>query len=154
MEILMKNTVRPVIKALFMVTQIGISMLVPIFLCLFFGRFLDERFGTGCWFLIFLFLGIAAAFRNIFHLLKPFFAADLEREKQQQAYLSDGAKEQFPASKEEQASGVLLRRSREKFYRESAEERERQNKEEKAVVSPEEEFDAWRRRKDPDRNSR
>ena len=150
----MKNTSRPVLKALFMVTQIGISMLVPIFLCLFFGRWLDEKLGTGCWFLIFLFLGIAAAFRNIFHLLKPFFEADLEREKKQHAYLSDEMKEVSPTSREEQVSGVLLRRNREKLYKESAEKRERQNREEKAVVSPEEEFDAWRRRKDPDRNSR
>ena len=54
------------IKALLMISQIGISMIVPIFLAAFIGNWLDAKFGTGFFFLIFLLLGILAAFRNIF----------------------------------------------------------------------------------------
>lgn len=72
-----------------MVSQIGISMLVPIFLSIWIGSFLDERFGTEYWFLIFLALGIAASFRNVYKLTKPFYAADLKREQKEQAYWDD-----------------------------------------------------------------
>lgn len=59
------------IKALLMISQIGISMIVPIFLAAFIGNWLDAKFGTGFFFLIFLLLGILAAFRNIYKLTKP-----------------------------------------------------------------------------------
>lgn len=39
-------------KALSMLTQVGISMLVPIFLCLWAGKSLDKAFDTGILFLI------------------------------------------------------------------------------------------------------
>ena len=74
------------IKALLMISQIGISMIVPIFLAAFIGNWLDAKFGTGFFFLIFLLLGILAAFRNIYKLTKPFYAEDLKRERQEQAY--------------------------------------------------------------------
>lgn len=77
---------RPVIKALLMISQIGISMIVPIFLGAFLGYQLDRWLGTGFFFLVFLFFGILAAFRNIYKLMKPFYAEDLKREQQQQAY--------------------------------------------------------------------
>ena len=80
---------RPVIKALLMISQIGISMIVPIFLGAFLGYQLDRWLGTGFFFLVFLFFGILAAFRNIYKLTKPFYAEDLKREQQQQAYWED-----------------------------------------------------------------
>lgn len=69
-----------------MVTQIGISMIVPIFLGVFLGYRLDRWLGTGFFFLVFLLLGILAAFRNIYKLTKPFYAEDLKREREEQAY--------------------------------------------------------------------
>lgn len=76
-----------VIKALMLVSQLGISMMVPIFLCVFAGSFLDKKAGTSCFFSIFLFLGIAAAFRNVYYLLKPFYAKDKAREDAELAYI-------------------------------------------------------------------
>lgn len=73
-------------KSILMVTQIGISMLAPIFLGGVFGYWLDHLSGTGFWFLVFLLLGFLAAFRNVYKLTKPFYAADLAREKQELAY--------------------------------------------------------------------
>ena len=69
-----------VIKALMLVTQLGISMMVPIFLCVLAGGFIDKKAGTGWVMPVFLLLGIAAAFRNVYYLLKPFYAKDKERE--------------------------------------------------------------------------
>ncbi|HCX65052.1 MAG TPA: F0F1 ATP synthase subunit [Eubacteriaceae bacterium] len=50
-----------------LITQLGISMIVPIIGCFLLGRFLDEKFGTGNLFLIvFTAMGVMAAFRNLF----------------------------------------------------------------------------------------
>ena len=68
-----------VIKALMLVTQLGISMMVPIFLCVLVGGFIDKKAGTGWGMPVFLFLGMVAAFRNVYLLLKPFYAKDKER---------------------------------------------------------------------------
>lgn len=81
----MKNN--KVVKALILVTQLGISMMVPILLCVFVGNFIDQKAGTGYFLLVFLFLGIAAAFRNVYYLLKPFYAKDKMREDAELAYI-------------------------------------------------------------------
>lgn len=76
-----------VIKALLLVTQLGISMMVPMFLCVFAGRLIDQKAGTGFFLPVLLLLGMAAAFRNVYYLLKPFYAKDKEREDAQLAYI-------------------------------------------------------------------
>ncbi|MBR2408022.1 MAG: AtpZ/AtpI family protein [Lachnospiraceae bacterium] len=76
-----------VIKALMLVTQLGVSMMVPIFLCVLAGSFIDKKAGTGFFLPLFLFLGIAAAFRNVYYLLKPFYAKDKAREDAELAYI-------------------------------------------------------------------
>ncbi len=76
-----------VIKALMLVTQLGISMMVPIFLCVLVGGVIDKKAGTGWGMPVFLFLGMAAAFRNVYLLLKPFYAKDKEREDAELAYI-------------------------------------------------------------------
>ncbi len=62
---------REILRALAMVSQLGISMIVPIVLCLFLGRWLDQLLGTDFLVLIFIILGILAAYRNLFVLMKP-----------------------------------------------------------------------------------
>ncbi len=52
-----------------MITQIGISMLAPIILCVFFGVWLDETWGWHT-VLPLLILGILAGCRNCYLLLK------------------------------------------------------------------------------------
>lgn len=83
---LKENGKGSVIKGLLMITQIGISMIVPIFLGAFFGHLLDGWLKTSFFFLVFLLFGILAAFRNIYRLTKPFYAEDIKREQQEQAY--------------------------------------------------------------------
>lgn len=55
------------LKHLALVSQIGLLMAIPIFLCIFAGQWLDEKIGTnGVFLIIFMILGVLAAFRNLF----------------------------------------------------------------------------------------
>ncbi len=70
----MKDTTKESSKALALFTQLAISMIVPIFLCLLLGRWLDNIFHTGgILLIIFLILGIAAGFRSIYYLVRSFW---------------------------------------------------------------------------------
>lgn len=65
---------REIIKALSLVTQIGMSMIMPIIMCLFVGIFLDKLVGTAPLFiLIFVFLGVGGGFRNVYIMTKSFY---------------------------------------------------------------------------------
>ena len=78
-----------IVKGLMMVSQISISMLVPIFLCLFLGNFLNEKCNTVYFVPVFLFLGIAASIRNVYILTKSFYAKDKKREDEELAYIEN-----------------------------------------------------------------
>ena len=60
---------REVFRTLSLVTQLGIHIMVPVFLCLFIGIWIDKKFGTST-VLIFLVLGILAGGRNAYILAK------------------------------------------------------------------------------------
>ena len=52
----------------------GIAMVLAIFGCLYFGSFLDRVFETGFKLtFVFLLIGIIAAFRNLFLVIKKYF---------------------------------------------------------------------------------
>lgn len=59
----------PVIRMLSMITQIGITMLTSIFLCMFLGLWIDNKFSTNL-FLPFLILGILGGIRGVYALIK------------------------------------------------------------------------------------
>ncbi len=55
------------LRSLSMVSSMGISVVLAIAIGVWFGLTLDEWFGTKPWFFyIFLFIGIAAGFKNIY----------------------------------------------------------------------------------------
>ncbi|MEK6655111.1 MAG: AtpZ/AtpI family protein [Thermodesulfobacteriota bacterium] len=55
-------------------SSIGISMALAIFGCFFLGTWLDRKLGTEPYFtFLFLLIGIAAGFRNIYVLMKRYF---------------------------------------------------------------------------------
>jgi ATP synthase protein I len=55
-------------------SSIGIAMVLAIFGCLFLGSWLDRKLGTEPYFtLLFLVIGIAAGFRNVYVLIKKSF---------------------------------------------------------------------------------
>lgn len=57
---------KEVYRSLTLITQFGINMLVPIFICTFIGIFLDNKFGTSFIVIIMFFLGAAAGARNVY----------------------------------------------------------------------------------------
>ncbi|MBR1442391.1 MAG: AtpZ/AtpI family protein [Firmicutes bacterium] len=60
-------------KAIGMIMQIGISMFVPIFICVLIGVQIDKWADTSPLFLgIFIFLGVGAAFRTLYMMTKDF----------------------------------------------------------------------------------
>lgn len=76
------------LKALAMLTQVAITMIVPIGLGLFTGAFLDKKLETAPIFLIlFILLGIGAGFRNIYHLTKKFIHSPSESNLNQERTL-------------------------------------------------------------------
>ncbi|RRD94477.1 AtpZ/AtpI family protein [Clostridiales bacterium COT073_COT-073] len=80
---------RDSLKALAMLTQMGITMIVPIGLGLFAGAFLDRKLGTAPIFLIiFIVLGIAAGFRNIYQMTRKFMKTPAESVLKQEETLN------------------------------------------------------------------
>lgn len=72
---------KEVFRNLALVTQLGISVMVPVFLCLFIGNWVDKKFEIST-ILIFLLLGILAGGRNAYILAKGAIMSD-EREKRE-----------------------------------------------------------------------
>ncbi|MDD5934005.1 MAG: AtpZ/AtpI family protein [Clostridiales bacterium] len=80
---------KKVLKSFVLITQIGITMIVPIFLCLFVGMKLDEWFKTNFITIIGIILGILAAFRNVYVMTKQFYLKDKEKEDAQLRYIQE-----------------------------------------------------------------
>lgn len=64
---------KSVFRALTLITQFSINMLVPILLCTFLGIFIDKKAGTSYWVVILFFVGALAGFRNIYLFAKKIF---------------------------------------------------------------------------------
>lgn len=57
-------------RSLALVSQLGISMITPIIICILTGNFLDDKFNTSPWIMVIsIFLGVGAAFRNLFYMV-------------------------------------------------------------------------------------
>ncbi|MDE7017571.1 MAG: AtpZ/AtpI family protein [Lachnospiraceae bacterium] len=64
---------RSVFHSLMMISQFGINILVPVFLCSFIGMYIDDKCGTSFWIVIFFFIGAAAGFRNVFRFARRIY---------------------------------------------------------------------------------
>lgn len=64
---------KTVYQALMMITQFGVNMLVPIFLCSFVGMFLDRKLGTNVWMVALFFVGALAGFTNVFRFARKIY---------------------------------------------------------------------------------
>ena len=72
---------KEVVRSFMLISHLGLTVMVPIFMCVIAGIFIDKRFGTSTlvWLL---FLGIAAGMRNAYLLLKGVLDENVkEREK-------------------------------------------------------------------------
>ena len=64
---------KEILKALGLLTQIGISMLVPILISVFIGSLIDKFFGCSPVFLIiFIIMGVIASFRTLYMITKEY----------------------------------------------------------------------------------
>lgn len=64
---------KTVYQALATISQFGINMLVPIFLCSFAGILLDKKLGTSYCMVILFFVGALAGLRNVFLLARKIY---------------------------------------------------------------------------------
>lgn len=64
---------KSVFRALTLISQFSINMLVPILMCTFLGIFIDKKAGTSFWVVILFFVGAIAGFRNIFIFAKKIY---------------------------------------------------------------------------------
>ena len=71
-----KKYKKSVYQSLTVITQFGINMLVPIFMCSFAGLFLDRKLGTAFLFVLLFFVGALAGFRNIFILARKIYEGE------------------------------------------------------------------------------
>lgn len=69
-----------VYRALTMITQFGINMLVPIFLCSFIGIQIDKRLDTSYWMIILFFVGALAGFRNVYIFARKIYSMKSEKD--------------------------------------------------------------------------
>lgn len=83
-----------VYQSLALITQFGLTMLVPIFLCSFLGWYLDQRFHTVYLFIVLFFVGALAGFRNIFILARKVYESGNEKEQSYEELRSAIAQEQ------------------------------------------------------------
>lgn len=97
---------KKVLRSFAMISQIGISMMVPVFLCGVIGYWLNNWLNHGLLFLLMLFIGIGAAFRNLYLLTRSFYAADLKKEQEQAEYMKN-LKEYHENHPEEDFSHVM-----------------------------------------------
>ena len=100
---------RKTAELLGLISQFGISMLVPMCFCFFVGRALDKHFDTVWWTIGLFFVGALAGFRNIYLLAKRYFKNDTESLS---GSLNDGKREEGSygqdrksPQREEQSSG-------------------------------------------------
>lgn len=66
---------KSVYKSLAMISQVGITMLVPIFLCCMLGLFLEDKFHIPAFVPLF-FLGAVAGMRNVYVMLSSIYKED------------------------------------------------------------------------------
>lgn len=89
----MKKGRNAVAKALVMFVQITITLLAPMLICGCLGLWLNGKFHTKLWFVILLFVGMAAGFRNFYHITRQFYAKDLKQEQEALDYINQLKKE-------------------------------------------------------------
>lgn len=80
---------KSVYRSLALISQFGINMLVPIFLCSFAGMYLDKKAGTSYIMVIFFFVGAMAGFRNVYLFSKKIYMEKDEGRKRDRKIKKD-----------------------------------------------------------------
>lgn len=104
--IVMNKKEKNILKAFAMVSQISITILVPICLSGWIGWWLDGQFHTQIWFVVMIVLGIGAAFRNVYYLTKSFYSEDMKKEHERLQYIEELKKQGREHAGREKAENV------------------------------------------------
>ena len=88
----MKKYHKSVFKSFFLVTQLGISVMVPIALCVAVGVLIDRNFGTW-WIIPLLIIGFAAGIRNAAILLTNTLKEDDKTKNNHEERMTDNEEE-------------------------------------------------------------
>jgi F0F1-type ATP synthase assembly protein I len=72
---------KSVYRAIVLVTQFGINMLVPICMMSALGIWLDGRYHTSFWTILLFFVGAIAGAQNIYRMARKIYEADDEKEQ-------------------------------------------------------------------------
>lgn len=62
------------LRLLVLISQIGITMMVPIFFCAWLGLYVSSKTGIDFLFLLFLILGIMSGFRSCYSVIRRFIS--------------------------------------------------------------------------------
>lgn len=84
-----KKEKRTIVYMISLITQIGISMIVPILLCTFIGVYINKYVDKPIIVLVFIMIGCATSFRNVYVLIKSTFASDMKRENEELEYFKE-----------------------------------------------------------------
>lgn len=87
----MKN--KKVLKAFFLITQIGLVIIVNIGISALIGLQFNKWFNTTIWFLIWIMMGIISAFSSVYNLTNSFYKKDKKREDEELMYYQNLQKE-------------------------------------------------------------
>ena len=79
-------------RYLTLISQFGINMLVPIFMCSFLGMYLDRKFDTEFLMIVLFFVGALAGFRNIYVLSLKMMRADEKKGKKKRTLNEESVK--------------------------------------------------------------
>ena len=98
----MKNDSKA-LRNIVLISQLSICVMVPTFLCLALGIWLDKKFGT--WFTIpLLFIGMAAGARNAYVLAMNSVRQEEARKKKEQPMIIDQKVEEYRKRQENDSS--------------------------------------------------
>lgn len=75
-----KSENRAVLRSLALISQFGITMLVPMALMFAAGCWLDRIFDTSFWAVLLFFFGALAGFQNVFRLARRVFKEQKDEE--------------------------------------------------------------------------
>ena len=86
MDKLKKEEKKRIVYALTLVTQLGISMIVPIFLCTVIGIWIMEYVNNELIVLFAVLFGFIVAFRNVYIMVRSMYSKDKEKEDLEYEY--------------------------------------------------------------------
>ena len=96
-----KKEKRTITYMISLITQVGISMIVPIFLCMFIGIKVNKYIDAPIIVLVSVLFGCVVSFRNVYVLVRSIYAKDMEKENKELAYYKELEEARLAKQKQE-----------------------------------------------------